>query len=249
VVAPRLENQPNTNRSIPVEYDPTNVDVDDVLDVLDVAFHTMDRGVKEFFSDIVVPTKDGMKPLTVRVAGGDKTILFWKQALSTGRVEVPIMSVNLTGWNYDPNRATPAVAGPAYKRFADQDGTRAIRTPREIPYLLDYTLSIWTFRKKEMGYILHQIQSRFDPMAEWVVEDEFMCGHVLATFEGGTNNNDIDVGAEEWAKVRTDLSIKVEGWLPRSGTIVPTILGQVTSLEELDTREFFGAIKSNPRGF
>jgi len=45
----------------------------------------MDIGVKTLFSDITVPTKDGIKPLIVRVAGGDKTILFWKRDLSTGR--------------------------------------------------------------------------------------------------------------------------------------------------------------------
>ena len=220
-----------------------------MLEVLADGFGHMDRGVKEFFSDIVIPTKDGQKPLTVRVAGGDKTILYWKQPLDTGRVELPIMSVNRTNMSYDPSRATPAVAGDnAYIRFADKDGTRAIKFPREIPYLIDYTLSIWTHRKEDMENIIFLILSRFDPMAEWIVEDPFMCGTVLATFEGAVDNSDIDVGADEWAKVRYDVTIKVEGWLPRQGRIVPTVLGRVTALEELDTREFFGAIKSSPRG-
>lgn len=250
VIPAGLENQPNTNRSIPISYDPTNVAIDDVVEIMADGFGHIDRGVKEFFSDIVVPTKDGHKPLTVRIAGGDKTILFWKQRLETGRIELPVMSVNQTSVAYDSNRATPAIAGDrAYVRFADKDGTRAVKSPREIPYLIDYTLSIWAHRKRDMGNILFQILSRFDPMAEWVIEDEFMRGTVLATFEGSTNNSDIDIGADEWAKVRHDVSIKVEGWLPRPGRVVPTVLGRVTALEELDTREFFGAIKTSPRGF
>lgn len=209
----------------------------------------MDRGMKEFFSDISIPTEDNYKPLTVRIAGGDKTILFWKQALSTGRVELPVMSINRTNWQFNPDRTTPAVAGDyAYRRFADRDGIRMILTAREIPYLIDYTLSIWALRKRDMERIIHQILTRFDPLAEWTVEDEFMIGSMFATYEGATDNSDIDVDANQWAHVRYDVNLKAEGWLSRSGRITPTVLGKVSSLEEQDTREFLDIIKSNPRG-
>ena len=60
--------------------------------------------------------------------------------------------------------------------------------------------------------------------------------------------SDIDIDANKLATVRYDFSVKIEGWMPLPSRIVPTVLGQVTELAELDTREFFEAIKSNVRG-
>jgi hypothetical protein len=209
----------------------------------------MDRGIKEFFSNIVVPTKDGVRPLDVRVAGGDKTILFWKQLMDEdNRIKLPVMSVNRTNWQFNPNRHTPAVAGPNfYMRYADQDGSRAITSPREFSVLINYTLSVWTERKRDMEYISYDIMTRFNPLAEWRVEDEFMVGNIIGKFEGANDNSDIDIDANQLAKVRYDFNIQIEGWVPLSGRVVPTVLGRVTDLEELDTREFFGIVKSKPR--
>lgn len=212
----------------------------------------MDRGVKEFFQNIDVPTKDGTRKLEVRVSGGDKTILYWKQ-LGLGepdnRIKLPVMSVNHTASRLNPAKITPASVGPYYyRRFADNDKSRMILAPREQGWLLDYTLSVWAERKRDAEYILYQIVTRFNPVAEWTVEDEFMCGNMYATFGGVTDNSDTDIGANELAKVRYDYNIQVEGWLPLPGRVVPTVLGRVTELAELDTREFFETIKSSGRG-
>jgi len=249
VVSSQLQSQPNLNRTTAIGFDPQNVATEDVHQVLVPGFEAMDRGVKEFFSDIQVPTKDGLKPLTVRVAGGDKTILYWKQDLTTGRVKLPICSVNRTGLRGNPERRTPAEAAPHfYRRFADSDKTRMVVSPREFSVLIDYTLSIWAERKRDMEFIIYQMITRFNPVAQWTVEDEFMVGDITATWEGTTDNSDIDIDANQLAKVRYDTEIKIEGWLPLSGRIVPTVLGRVQTLDELDTREFLGVIKSSPRG-
>ena len=210
----------------------------------------MDRGVKEFFQNIDVPTKDGSRKLQVRVAGGDKTILFWKQLMENdNRIRLPVMSVNRTGERLNPARQTPASAAPYYYRhFADNDKSRAVVSPREQGFLIDYTLSVWAERKRDAENILYQIVTRFNPIAEWTVQDEFMCGNMIATYGGTTDNSDTDVGANELAKIRYDYTIQVEGWLPLSARIVPTVLGKVTELAELDTREFFEVIKFNARG-
>lgn len=210
----------------------------------------MDRGVKEFFSDIVVPTKDGVRKMEVRIAGGDKTILFWKQLMDEdNRIKLPIMSINRTSFgNLNTERHTPASVGPYfYRHFADNDGTRMVLSPREYSVYIDYTLSVWTERKRDMENILFQIQSRFNPLAEWTVEDEFMIGNIVGKLEGATDNSDLDVDANQLAKVRYDFNVKIEGWMPLPGRIVPTVLGQVQELAELDTREFFDIIKPSAR--
>lgn len=250
VMPVKLQNQPNLNRVQSIDHDPINVATEDVNNVFPIGTKTMDRGVKEFFSDIDVPTKDGTRKMEVRVAGGDKTILFWKQLMEQdNRIRLPVMSVNKTGWRHNPGRYIPAsVTSSYYRHFADDDKSRMVLTPKEYSLIIDYTLSIWAERKRDIEYIMFQIVSRFNPVAQWGVEDEFMCGDIYATFEGANDNSDIDIGSNELAKVRYDITIKIEGWMPLPGRVVPTVLGQVTELAELDTREFFEVIKSNGRG-
>lgn len=247
---PQLPNQPSTIRSESIDIDPTNVATEDVYNVFPAGLETMDRGVKEFFQDIDVPTKDGTRKLEVRVAGGDKTILYWKQLMEQdNRISLPVMSVNRTGSRLNPNRTTPASVGPYfYRRMADNDGSRTILTPREYSVLVTYVLSVWAERKRDIEYIAYQIQTRFNPLAEWTVEDEYMVGNIVAKLEGVSDNSDIDVNANQLAKVRYDFNIEIEGWVPLSGRIVPNVLGKVTELAEMDTREFFEAIKPNIRG-
>lgn len=247
-VPPQQPNVPDLDRVNTQSYDPeTNVATEDVESVEPIGLKTMDFGVRDYFRDIVVPTKDGARPLTVRTAGGDKTILYWKQDLQSGRIALPVMSVNRTGWRFNAERFTPAMNAYFYRRFADADGTRMVLAPREYPLLIDYVLSVWAERKRDIEYINAQVISRFNPIAEWRVEDEFMTGNIIATFEGASDNSDLDMDANQLAKTRYDFNITIEGWLPLPARIVPTVLGKVTSLGETDTRESFGVIKPSPR--
>jgi hypothetical protein len=245
-----MQNQPNTIRTENIDNDDINLATEDALNVFPVGLKTMDRGVKEFFQNIDVPTKDGTRKLEVRVAGGDKTILFWKQLMETdNRIRLPVMSVNRTGWRLNPNRNTPASVGPYYyRRFADLEGSRMALAPREYSVLITYTLSVWTERKRDMEYIDFAVATRFNPLAEWRVEDEFMRGNIIGRLENISDNSDLDVDPNQLAKVRYDFNIEIEGWMPLPGRIVPTVLGHVTSLEEQETREFFETIKPNARG-
>lgn len=251
VVPAQVANQPAVDRVDAQASDPINTATEDVYNVFPNGLKTMDRGIKEFFQDIDVPTKDGTRKLDVRIAGGDKTILFWKQLMdadSENRIKLPVMSVNRTGWQWNTDRQTPASIGHYfYRRFADQDGTRAILSPRELSPLITYTLSVWAERKRDIEYISYQIMSRFNPLAEWTVEDEFMVGNVIGKLESSNDNSDIDVDPNQLAKVRYDFNIEIEGWIPLPGRVVPTVLGKVTTLREQDTGEFFEVIKPSSR--
>jgi hypothetical protein len=251
VMPAHVPNQPNFNRTTAIDYDPINVATEDVDSVFPDGYETMDRGMKEFFSNIDVPTKDGTRKLDVRIAGGDKTILFWKQLMDEdARIKLPVMSINRQSFaKINPQRHTPASVGPYfYRRFADNDKTRMILSPREKSVFIDYTLSVWAERKRDMERIVYQVETRFNPLAQWTVEDEFMRGDITAKLENITDNSDIDIDANQLAKVRYDFTVQVEGWMPLSGRVVPTVLGRVQSLAELDTREFFETIKFNARG-
>jgi hypothetical protein len=165
------------------------------------------------------------------------------------RIKLPVMSINRQSKQLNPMKHTPASVGPYfYRRYADADKTRIILAPREKEVLIGYVLSVWTERKRDMEKILYQIEVAFNPLAQWTIEDEFMRGDITAKLENVTDNSDIDVDANSLAKVRYDFNVQVEGWLPLSGRVVPTVLGRVTALGDLDTREFFETIKFNGRG-
>ncbi len=212
-------------------YDLTNRSIEDVRSVLPMGFHAMDAGVKAWLSDIQVPTGDSTRPLTVRVAGGDKTFLLWQQDLSAGRIKLPVLSINRTGMKYNPEKFSPPYA-PYTWRFADREGRKIIQTYRPWPALIDYTLSLWGERKRDNEYVAYQILTRCNPLGEFVVDDGQLRGAVQVRFNGATDNSDVDIGADELAKVRYDMEITIEGWLPLPEKIVPSVLGKVGVLHE-----------------
>jgi hypothetical protein len=225
----------------------TNSDVnlnqpEDIRSVLVRGFYSMDTGMKRYFEDIKVPTQDSVRDLTVRIAGGDKTLLIWQQDLRSGRIKLPVMSINRTGWRFNVEKFSPPHINMT-RRFAHDDGSKIILTYRPWPALIDYTLSVWTERKRDVEYIMHQIMTRFHPLAEFKIDDESgLRGNVQLRFGDSTDNSDIDIGAEELAKVRYDVSVTMEGWLPLPEKILPTVLGKVTSLHER-TGKFLEAVE------
>lgn len=227
----------------------TNNDVnlnqpEDVKSVLVRGFYAMDAGIKKYFEDIQVPTKDDTRKITVRIAGGDKTFLQWSQDLRSGRIGLPVMSINRTGWRFNPEKFSPPYINMS-RRFVNNEGSRMALTYRPWPALIDYSLSVWTERKRDMENIAYQIQTRFNPLAEFRIEDESgLRGYVQLRFGDVTDNSDIDLGAEEQPKVRYDFSVTMEGWLPLPEKILPTTLGKVMSLHEINGK-FLESANSN----
>jgi len=205
---------------------------EDVRSFVVRGFYSMDNGLLQYFSDIQVPTQDSVRPLEVRVAGGDKTFLVWQQDVRSGRIKLPVMSINRTGWRFNVEKFSPPHINMT-RRFAHNDGSRIVLTYRPWPALIDYTLSMWTERKRDMEFIMHQILIRFHPLAEFIVDDESgMRGSVQLRFGDAIDNSDVDIGAEELAKVRYDINVTMEGWLPLPEKILPTVLGKVVTLHE-----------------
>lgn len=231
IIETKLPQLPEVNKEDNIFTDKVNLHVEDVRSILPIGFRTMDHGMKTFFSDIQVPTKDEVRPLEVRVSGGDKHFLFLKQDLQSGRIKLPVMGINRTTVTFNPMKFSPPYL-PMRRRFATNNGDRMVLTFRPWPALIEYVCSIWTERKRDMEYIIWQIATRFNSLAEFTVEDEFLRGKVQVRFGDIIDNSDIDIAADEFAKVKYDVSMTAEGWLPLPEKIVPTILGKVTALNE-----------------
>jgi hypothetical protein len=115
--------------------------------------------------------------------------------------------------------------------------TRIALSYRPVPVKVYYTLSAWAEYKRDLEYIIYQIRTRFHPIAEFFVEDEYQKCSLIAHYEGTTISVDDEVPADQRQNKRYDISIWVEGYLPLQEKIVPSILGKVLALKEKDTGE------------
>lgn len=223
----KLPGHPDLSKDTAITYDTTNLDTPtDVRTILPRGFHAIDEGVKKAFAKMQVPTKDDVRDLTVRVAGGDKTFLFWKQDLLANRIALPVMSINRTGWRWDATRFSPPYLEMT-RRFVSKDGSRLAKVFRPWPCQVDYVFSIWAERKRDAEYILYQTITRFNPLMEIQIEFPTLKGQIRGKIGDTTDNSDIDIGAEELAKVRYDINSTWEAFLPLPEEVVPTILGRV----------------------
>jgi len=219
-----------TGRST-IAYDKINVGVEDVRNILPIGFQTTDAAIKEWLSDITVPTKDGVKKMAVRIPRGDRSILVWQQDLKEGRIGLPVMSVHRGSATFHAEKFSPPY-WRIRKRFADKPGSRLSLTYRPRQFLVEYQLSYWTEHKQDAEYILYQILTRFDPLAEIHIADAFLQGNLIMKLGGYTDSSEIEAGRDRIAKVRYDISMTAEAWLPLPEKLVPAILGKVHTIQD-----------------
>lgn len=214
-------------------FERQNVNIaEEIHEILPQGYRTIDRGIKNYFSGIQVPTKDGARIMQVRISGGDKAYLVWAQDLRRGRVQLPLMSITRSNADFNPMKFSPAHHHYMAKRFLDPSGTRIALAYRPVPALINYTLSIWAEHKRDLEYILYQIQVRFNPVAEFLVEDEHLRSSVFMKYQGWTSAIEDELPADQWQKKRYDYSIVVEGHLPLPEKVVPSVLGRVIYMRE-----------------
>lgn len=214
-------------------FERMNVNIaEEVHEFLAQGFYTMDRGIKNYFTGIQVPTKDGTRLLQVRITGGDKPYLIWAQDMKRGRVHLPIMSIKREDDAHNPMKFSPAHFHYMSKRFLDVTGTRMALAYRPVPSLINYTLHVWAEHKRDLEYVFYQVRTRFNPAAEFLVEDEHLRGSVFMKYNGMTVASDDEVPADQRQNKRYDISITMEGWMPLPEKVVPTVLGRVASFKE-----------------
>lgn len=205
---------------------------DYVEEFLIPGFRSLDEAMKVYWSGMRVPTKDAYRFMRIKVAGGDKSLLFWRDQLRDGRARLPVASLNRTSHDFNPDKFSPAYLSMT-KRYLSKRMDRVAMIFRPVPFLVRYDLIVWASYKRDADYVLYQILTRFNPLAEFTMHDEHIQGNVQLRFEGSQDASEKELGFDQGAKIRYEYSMVAEAWLPLPEKIVPTILGHVAVVREL----------------
>lgn len=194
-------------------------------------FRALDDAMKQYWSGIRVPTKDSYRFMRVKVAGGDKSLLIWADELKEGRARLPVSALSRENHQFNPEKYSPQYHAMT-ARWLNTRGNLAAKVYRPVPFLVEYNLAIWAERKRDAEYILYQILTRFHPLAEFRMSDGKLSGNVQLRYNGSTDASDKEIGYDQHANVRYEVTFIAEAWLPLPEQILPTVLGRVTLLKE-----------------
>ena len=219
----------------PNTWEQNRVESQDVEEFIEPGFRYLDGAMKLYWSDIRVPTKDAYRFIRTKIAGMRTSLQIWNEALKHGRVQLPVISVSRGNIKFNPQKFTPPY-GTLRKRFVNAEKTRVASQHRPVPYIVDYTLSIWAEHKRDAEYIIYQIMTRFNPMAELRVSDGHGVGNVQMLFDGFSDSSDKEASAEQYAKIKYEINYSAEAWLSIPERVMPTILGKVVTFNETTTR-------------
>lgn len=199
-------------------------------------FRALDSAMKKYWSGLRIPTKDSFRMVRVKIAGGDKSLMVWNDDLREGRVKLPVVSINRLSYKFHKENYSPPYLSMG-RRYTSNRLDRVAKIKRPIPYLVEYEFIVWTEFKREAEYLLYQISTRFNPLATFWMYDEHLEGVVTLHLDGMTDASDKEAPADEKAKIRHEYKMTAEAWLPLPETIVPTIMGRVAAIGEVDGQQ------------
>lgn len=194
-------------------------------------FRSLDDAMKQYWSGMRVPTKDNYRFMRVKVSGGDKSLLIWADDLKEGRARLPVAAISREGHQFNPEKFSPTYHAMS-ARYVSTRYDQAAKVYRPTPWLVDYNLTIWAERKRDAEYILYQTLTRFNPLAEFRMFDGKLAGSIQIRFGGSTDASDKEIGFDQYAAVRYEVTMVAEAWLPLPEKIVKTVLGRVAILQE-----------------
>jgi hypothetical protein len=202
-------------------------------------FRALDEAMKTYWSGIRIPTKDSYRFMRIKVAGGDKSVLIWRDQLKDGRVKFPVASISRISHEFNPYKfSSPALFMARRYTSSRMDRVALIRRP--VPFLVKYTLTIWASWKNDADHAAAQIATRFNPLAEFVMSDHHLRGSVQLRYEGWADTSEKEAGFDQKANTRYEFSMTAEAWLPLPELVVPTILGHVNTVREQTIGEIVG---------
>lgn len=206
------------------------------LNTLEPEFLHVDRAVLNYFSNLECPSKDGLRSMKVktRIAGGDKSILAWERELQEGnrRVQLPVISINRGESSPNKSKSTPTAMPVSWTYVNNLKNARLSFAPQA--WTIAYTVTVWANQKTDAENIIRQITDRFDHgLQDRIrIETENHVGQAIIEMKSVSYTGDIEVDSETQPKIRYDISLSLEAWVPRKTVSVPTILGEIISIKE-----------------
>lgn len=203
-------------------------------------FRSLDSSMKTYWSGIKIPTKnESFRCARVKISGGDKSTLVWHDELNDGRVILPAISIERTSYTYNPDKYSPPYL-PMVKRHLSRAYDKVAKVFRPVPYLVDYTLTIWSNYKSDMDVVLYSCLTRFNgSLAEFVHDDDHIRGTVQIRLNSASDVSE-KASYDKKNYRKTQINMTCEAWLPLPEVIVPTVLGTVSSIREESTNETYG---------
>ena len=206
---------------------------EDIEEFLMPGFRALDESMKLYFSGIRIPTKDGYKFMRVKISGMDKSLMIWASELKEKRAVLPVAGISRESYNFNADKFSPAYHLMT-ARYVSSRGDQIAQIFRPVPYLVEYTMTIWAASKRDAEYASMQISTRFNPLAEFRLFDGKLRGYIQLRYGGTVDTSDKEMGADQRAQVRYEIKMTAEAWLPLPEKITKTILGTVKSLQEFD---------------
>jgi len=221
--------------------DPIGTQPEYVEEYLMPGFTALDEAMKSYWSGLRVPTKDSYRLMRVKIAGGDKSVLVWKSLTDGGRAKMPVASINRLSHEFNKDKFSPPHHAMAC-RYTSNRLDRMALVRRPVPFLVEYEMIVWAEWKRDLEYILPQILTRFNSLAEFTMNDGHITGNVQLRFGGSTDASDKEVEFNQDAIKRYEFRMTAESWLPLPEKIVPTILGRIQTISERDSGEYLSAV-------
>lgn len=218
--------------------DPIDINfVDEVREVYVPGFKLMDKGIKNYFSGIRIPIGKGFeeyKILPVRITGADpETLIYADKNLNGGRLQLPILAISRKSESYDSNRYTPPI-NHIYRHMIC-NGRKSEAVFRPVPFLIDYTLEIWSEHKSDAEYALYAMVSKLNPIGSFFIEEPNMAisHEIIVHPKGGSvDESDLESDGDSRPQIKKSMNITVEGWLPTPTKITPNILSKPFAVKE-----------------
>jgi len=197
-----------------------------------VAFHALERSLKHYFGDLPVPAKDHVRFMRVRIAGSNRAVLMHTQAQQEGQTILPIAALS-GGKDYEFNPEKYSLPFfPMAVRYLNNSRNKVAKVFRPVPVLVNYTLTVVTESKRDMGTIQTHLMRRFNPYAELMVDDGRISGAVQLHYKGANTTTELEVPFDQDQVNTWELNFQAETWIPLPELVTPTVRGTIAVWKE-----------------
>ena len=213
--------------------------------IYDESFRAYSEAVKSWLQDITVPRND--KEIQVEIMMGFPELSTALRAtpsqqvkpevnrelgerlidLREDRSRIPIISFWITSYTYDQVRELPGEI--FYKaNFTDDSKKNIYMLNKEVPFILQYTMTAWTKYKSDMAYIRQQLLSRFNPNVVFLVDSQ----EIPCRLDSIVDTSTMESKDGNYQLIRNDIVMSLDAWLKRDPASVRTILRERTVFYE-----------------